>query len=313
MPSPERGHLRRVRARLHRHRGRRRAASSCTGPASWATPGSRSASRPRRRWPAWTGARLALDEALDEAAAILRGARAPLVCGLGADDIEAQREAVALADAIGATIDPGASRARVPGARREHGDARRDPRPRRLVVVWRADPEDHAPAAARACGAAARALVVVDASATATAEPASVFIVLRGARVEALWTLRALVRGVPRRDGLRARAARRAPARLAAHGDPASTRPRPRWRRSRCTRSCATSRRSRTGHAAAARATSTPPAPRTCWPGRRATPARSASPPGIRARAERACSSAATSTRRSSWRRPLERRRRRRR
>src|SRR4051794_31825029 len=48
----------------------------------------------------------AADEAIAHAAEILRNARAPLVLGLSRATIEAQREAVAIADRIGATIDP---------------------------------------------------------------------------------------------------------------------------------------------------------------------------------------------------------------
>src|SRR3954468_6674840 len=51
------------------------------------------------------GGETGLEEALDEAAAILGAARAPLVYGLGGASCEAQRAAVALADAIGAVID----------------------------------------------------------------------------------------------------------------------------------------------------------------------------------------------------------------
>src|SRR4051794_8761488 len=52
------------------------------------------------------GREAGLEEALDEAAAILGQARAPLVYGLGGASCEAQRAAVGLAEAIGATIDP---------------------------------------------------------------------------------------------------------------------------------------------------------------------------------------------------------------
>jgi formylmethanofuran dehydrogenase subunit B len=51
----------------------------------------------------------AFDEAVDAAAAILRHARAPLVCGLERVTCEAQRRAVALAEAFGAVIDSGAA------------------------------------------------------------------------------------------------------------------------------------------------------------------------------------------------------------
>lgn len=51
------------------------------------------------------GREVSLDEAIAEAAARLSRARAPLVLGLSGSTIEAQREAVAIADRIGAVID----------------------------------------------------------------------------------------------------------------------------------------------------------------------------------------------------------------
>src|SRR3954467_14827373 len=48
-----------------------------------------------------------LEAALDAAAALLGGARAPLVTGLEEATCEAQRVAVAIADAIGAIVDAG--------------------------------------------------------------------------------------------------------------------------------------------------------------------------------------------------------------
>src|SRR4051812_27799751 len=92
------------------------------------------------------GREAVLEAALDEAAAILGRAHAPLVYGLGGASCEAQRAAVALAEAIGATIDPAgpaldgasglASQARgtstaTLGEVRDRADT---------VVVWRADP-----------------------------------------------------------------------------------------------------------------------------------------------------------------------------
>ncbi|HMI70727.1 MAG TPA: hypothetical protein VK510_12110, partial [Solirubrobacteraceae bacterium] len=51
------------------------------------------------------GQAVSVDEAADAAAAILRQARAPLVYGLGQTSCEAQRGAVALAEAVGAIVD----------------------------------------------------------------------------------------------------------------------------------------------------------------------------------------------------------------
>src|SRR3954453_10966194 len=150
------------------------------------------------------GREAALEEALDEAAAILARARAPLVYGLGQTSCEAQRAAVALAEAIGAVIDPagplldgasglayqarGASTATL-GEVRDRAD---------IVIVWRADPVMTHPRLLERLRlpGAGRALVVVDERRTATAAQADTFIELAADRdLEALSTLRARVRG----------------------------------------------------------------------------------------------------------------------
>src|SRR5919107_2010032 len=152
------------------------------------------------------GREAGLDEALDAAAGILGGARAPLVYGLGDTSCEAQRAAVALAEAMGATIAPagplldgasglafqarGASTATL-GEVRDRAAA---------VVVWRADPATTHPRLLERLRLPdpVRPLVVVDAERTATAERADTFIALPADRdVEALETLRAGVRGTP--------------------------------------------------------------------------------------------------------------------
>jgi formylmethanofuran dehydrogenase subunit B len=147
-----------------------------------------------------------LDAALDEAAALLAGARAPLVYGLGRTTCEAQRAAVALAEAIGATIDPAGSL--LDGASGPASQARGsstatlgEVRDRaEIVVVWRADPVVTHPRLLERLRLPdpARELVVVDARRTATAERADTFLELAPERdVEALWTLRALVGRAP--------------------------------------------------------------------------------------------------------------------
>ena len=125
--------------------------------------------------------------------------------GLGGTTCETQRAAVALAEAIGATIDPagplldgasglafqerGASTATL-GEVRDRAET---------VVVWRADPVVTHPRLLerlRLPRIPARELVVVDERRTSTAEPADTFLELPAQRdIEALWTLRALVRG----------------------------------------------------------------------------------------------------------------------
>jgi formylmethanofuran dehydrogenase subunit B len=147
-----------------------------------------------------------VDEAADAAAAILRQARAPLVYGLGQTSIEAQRRAVAVAEAVGAIVDPrggcGASLAyqAIGSSTATFGEIRDRAE---LVVAWRADPAVTNPRllgrlrldrAARG----ARTLVVVDAQRTATADDADAFVELDAANdFEALWALRALVGRAP--------------------------------------------------------------------------------------------------------------------
>jgi formylmethanofuran dehydrogenase subunit B len=157
--------------------------------------------------PATIGGRAAsVDEAADAAAAILGRARAPLVYGLGQTSCEAQRQAVALAEAVGAIVDPGGGSGAslayqaIGSSTATFGEIRDRAE---LVIVWRADPAVTNPRllgrlrlerAARG----SRTLVVVDERRTATAEEADAFVELDVARdFEALWALRALVGHAP--------------------------------------------------------------------------------------------------------------------
>jgi formylmethanofuran dehydrogenase subunit B len=149
------------------------------------------------------GSAVSLDEAVDAAAAILRQARAPLVYGLGQTSCEAQRRAVALAEAIGAVVDPaGAGTAQfayqaIGSSTATFGEIRDRAE---LVVVWRADPAVTNPRLLGRLRVQSRALVVVDATRTATAEQADTFIELDADDdFEALWELRARVTGAPLR------------------------------------------------------------------------------------------------------------------
>jgi formylmethanofuran dehydrogenase subunit B len=152
------------------------------------------------------GREASVDAAADAAAAILRAARAPLVHGLGGTSIEAQRQAVALAEAAGAIVDPGGAAGAglafqaIGSSTATFGEIRDRPQ---LVVAWRADPATTNPRllerlrldrAARG----ARTFVVVDGERTATAQEADAFVELDPAQdFEALWALRALVAGTP--------------------------------------------------------------------------------------------------------------------
>jgi formylmethanofuran dehydrogenase subunit B len=129
------------------------------------------------------GTTVSLDAAAEDAAAILRDARAPLIYGLGQTSCEAQRRAVAIAEATGAILDPaggggtafayttlGASTATF-GEIRDRAE---------LLVVWRADPDATNPRLLERLRP--RALVELDGD------------------FEALWELRARVAGAPLRD-----------------------------------------------------------------------------------------------------------------
>ena len=152
------------------------------------------------------GRAVSLEEAVEAAAAILRQARAALVYGLGQTSCEAQRRAVALAEAIGAVVDPaggGAAHAayQAMGASTATFGEIRDRA--ELVVIWRADPVVTNPRLLERlrlerATRGSRELVVVDAQRTATAEEADAFVELDAADdFEALWTLRALVTSAP--------------------------------------------------------------------------------------------------------------------
>src|SRR5947207_11870564 len=147
--------------------------------------------------------------AVGVAARILGGARRPRVGGVGQTDRESQRAARALAEAIGAVIDPAgpmedgtaaAASQAIGLSTSTFGDLRDRAE---FVVVWRADPVASNPRLLprlrldRAGRAAERTLVVVDAQRTATADEADEFIELPPELdFEALWVMRALVREV---------------------------------------------------------------------------------------------------------------------
>jgi formylmethanofuran dehydrogenase subunit B len=120
------------------------------------------------------GGETGLDAALDAAAELLSKARAPLICGLTQTTIEAQRAAVGIAEAIGAAVDSGASTLafqELGASTATLGELSRA----RLTVIWRADPETTHP----------RLKLHGEVVALDPPDP-----------VDALWTLRALVRGV---------------------------------------------------------------------------------------------------------------------
>lgn len=155
-----------------------------------------------------------LELALDRAAELLRASRSPLLYGLSRSNTDGQREAVALGELLGATVDTTAARGHAPSilALQEAGEStctlgevknRAD-----LVVFWGSDPvESHprhlerysldAPGLFTPRGRADRRLVVVDVKPTATSALADLFVQVRaGQDFDLLWALRGMLRGV---------------------------------------------------------------------------------------------------------------------
>jgi formylmethanofuran dehydrogenase subunit B len=156
------------------------------------------------------GAQASLGDALEAAAALLREARSPLVYGLAGTSIEAQREAVALADALGAAVSSsgaardgplGAALTTAGSSTATFGEIRDRPQ---VVVVWRADPAATHPRLLsrlrldRTGRPSERMLVAVGDAASATAAEADEVVELApGSDLEALWTMRAAATGLP--------------------------------------------------------------------------------------------------------------------
>ena len=132
---------------------------------------------------------VSVEEAADVAAAILREARAPLVYGLCRTSCEAQRRAVALAEAAGAVIDVGAATgayAAIGTSTATFGEIRDRAE---LVVVWRGDPVVTHPRLLERLRLDPAAMIVVDSQRTATAEAAGTFVEVAD-DFEALWAMR---------------------------------------------------------------------------------------------------------------------------
>jgi formylmethanofuran dehydrogenase subunit B len=127
------------------------------------------------------GREVALDAAFDAAAEILKSARAPLVHGLGETSCEAQRRAVALAEALGGVVDAGgggslAAYQAIGASTATFGEIRDRAD---LVVIWRADPARSHPRLLERLRVESPIELGTDYD------------------FEALWALRALVTGAP--------------------------------------------------------------------------------------------------------------------
>ncbi|MGC8873733.1 MAG: formylmethanofuran dehydrogenase subunit B [Chloroflexia bacterium] len=157
----------------------------------------------------------ALEDAVEEAARILASARYPLIYGLSSTTCEAQRQAVALAEALGACIDCCTSVCHGPTGLAVQGVGeptctlgeiknRAD-----LVVYWGSNPAESHPrhfsryavtpkGLFRPGGRKDRTVVVVDVRPTPSVRAADLFLRVRPGRdFECLWALRVLVAGRP--------------------------------------------------------------------------------------------------------------------
>lgn len=160
------------------------------------------------------GRDVSLAEALDASADILRSSRSPLLYGLSRSNTDGQREAMELAERLGACVDTTAARGHMPSilALQEAGEStctlgevrnRAD-----LVVFWGSDPVVSHPRHLERYavdpvgefvprGRSDRFVVVVDVKPTATSARADLFVpVALGQDFELLWGLRALLGGV---------------------------------------------------------------------------------------------------------------------
>lgn len=170
---------------------------------------------------AWVkGQPFSLTAAIDTAAEILFHARYPLIFGLADLPCEAQRQAVSVADRVGACLDTTLSdeHGAFDAAFQEVGEVtcslgevknRAD-----LVIFWGTDPVTSHPRHGERFsleakglftprGRADRFVVVVDVEETATAKQADLFLkIQKDCDFEVLWALRGLVRGVPLRESM---------------------------------------------------------------------------------------------------------------
>ena len=159
------------------------------------------------------GREASTDEAIEAAAQILANARYPVVYGLSDTTCEAQRQAVAIADMIGGTVDTTTSVCHGPSGMAFQGVGestatlgeirnRAD-----LLVFWGGNPaESHPRLFSRYAvtpkgmyiprGKKDRTVVLVDVRRTQSAAVADIFIQVKPKRdFEVLWALRALVKG----------------------------------------------------------------------------------------------------------------------
>jgi formylmethanofuran dehydrogenase subunit B len=158
------------------------------------------------------GQPIPLDEAVNKAAEILKGSVSPLIYGLSQSSTDGQREAVALADRLGANIDTTASEGHAPSimALQQVGEStcslgeirnRAD-----LIIYWGSDPIQWQPRHIERFASSHgnhssnepkdRTIIVIDSEETATTEQGDVFLKIdRHSDFDAIWTLRGLLGG----------------------------------------------------------------------------------------------------------------------
>jgi formylmethanofuran dehydrogenase subunit B len=155
-----------------------------------------------------------LDEGIERAAEILTQARYPIVYGLSDTTCEAQRVAVAIADRVGACVDTTTSVCHGPSGMAFQGVGevtcslgevknRAD-----MVIFWGSNPAESHPRHFTKYsimpkglfvpnGRKDRTVVIVDVRKTKSAKAADIFLQIKPRKdFEALWALRALVKGV---------------------------------------------------------------------------------------------------------------------
>src|SRR5690606_31446119 len=159
------------------------------------------------------------EAAVRRAAELLTEARSPLIYGLSRSSTAGQRAAVRLADELRATIDTTASTCHGPSimAIQENGEStcslgeiknRAD-----LVIFWGADPAESHPRHGERYsvdppgmfvprGRADRTVYVIDSQPNTSRDWADKFVAIEpGQDLEAIWTLRCLIRGLPPEPG----------------------------------------------------------------------------------------------------------------
>lgn len=147
------------------------------------------------------------ERAIRAAADLLLGARLPLIFGLTDSTVEAQRAAVELADLLGAAVDPSTSASHGPSmlafqnlgrVTASFGEVRNRAD---VVVFWGVDPERQHPGflqryVAPAPGAPPRAELAVDVGEARAPDGIALRVeVVPEREIEALWALRAMLRG----------------------------------------------------------------------------------------------------------------------